>query len=1697
MADEKVDQKVGEKKPKKSSPKVTLTSKSVESKDSAVLSKSPNGSPKFKNTKNGQFRTKPTRKTRGDDTFPSSPKTNAGINIDSDEKPILWGAAILKKKAEVNKDSLNLKGEISFSVYDTDLFQGKIRVNAASIGLGLSVEKNRVGVDAQASGPSVKYVPDPATICIGPSTSLRLEGTLTIGVGARYTWGRFFQKNKSNNGWRIGYEVGGGEGFSWSNSFDLSLDPDDQNCLPQFEENTQFPNPQPNKLPPKDKEEMSPDPAADNKPTQGRGPASVPNSNNFPEETSNSVAENNMREAIADRLRESGIAEEDITNFFESFTNKENSETLTKIYENITSSPTSSKTTSSTQEEDLQGYSQACDFLEKLGKQLGSDALMKCGGIGKHLVEGYKICSSLSSDLSKGFAVGLGSFANLAGVFMGIIGLFFGGPDPTKIILDAIEKLSDQIKTLDTDMKNNFRQQAIQQEIFYKHIMAHLRTLSIELQNGINSIRIDVRRGFNQLESRLDFMTALLGKNQQASLLQSLESTCTDAERLQSQNSSSLSSKNTADLMAQLYSHIISLSVNPLLNGYNLWSTFNDKNHPAEIILDAFNFDVEKLGSEDKIDFNQLLDFFQKYAFWQTREDSTEKSYYSSDKKLPNPVVINRALQSYLSLKYFSCSFEKESEEKDLEEIKKVVHETIEFLEYLSTDEILFKSLLKDYYESLEKIQQVIRDYALDKSEELYDSMNKEYLLKETEKTKLGLACQEEIEFDLLEDNPEVFISKFNQRRLNYIEGEVGEKDTVEHDVVHFTKRRIYQETDASKSSPLAVLLAGEYLQLWKFTAEQSKPVEGRKWNKKYYKPAPDSCQDTSFGWRTLNLLHGEEVQLEQEKWNNKYWLVAADATKFSVDVDKWRTTFPNPSHKTGFHRKELYLTEWQQCHRADIFPEHTMLDASWVASYDLKIEGRSIVTLQFQEDWKYAPPISVEIDWDPQSPSLRRYNEVNLISFTDADKEKGYNRFENELLKCIFDRFNSDAKTIECKIIFPEDAQFLNLCRLGVTTKLFEKRKEIASTLKEGKSEGKGQDSVDAFKTATKKLDKAVMFLRFYAFLAGKPLNTDSFDNLITSHTILKELEAFSDLNDVDFNRQLCPTLYRTLIERDREEDTFVQTVIKLRHENSSQLPPNHPRKVLEVAQRKLALFQVWRKLHAKVAPGNAEEGELKRIIKSPARHLASVIQEIDSSSYQMARFTVSKHFIYSSQMSGKLYTNTFDACMRFLLEEVSKSACVGIDFSRPYDLDDSETQEWLSRAFRREPGIGRWPFYIGFLVNYIQQENILTEEDLVSPQPLNLAFWLDGVRTFLTFILDERVEKTGIEAGYDIQNKINALTDCLDKILEFKKLINNLSSAINCIENLFNEYQAKLAALNNDFDNDSNFSFSNTNTRELLNGISARGSLLLMLVECLFEKELATDFEMENLLDFKDAKGLVKMLSKKTKNPLSIEASEDLFAAHTRKIQKLKEFVLSKMVLVKKCEEFKCYLNNYLVNSNVIIFDQKHLECLREKEMQRLLFEFLRLRPELSVLKLSAIDLNEKGLIEVIASTMQLHSQFQSLQLSAGQEFTIDVLLQLEKSVQEKSENLYANLNDNLPLGPRALDESIGLLTQAYNVLVKKRTAQMSTKKETILEKDAESGHKMPSPLARRLTFFGSTPSFAKLGENDKNRKPGVIFK
>ncbi len=375
----------------------------------------------------------------------------------------------------------------------------------------------------------------------------------------------------------------------------------------------------------------------------------------------------------------------------------------------------------------------------------------------------------------------------------------------------------------------------------------------------------------------------------------------------------------------------------------------------------------------------------------------------------------------------------------------------------------------------------------------------------------------------------------------------------------------------------------------------------------------------------------------------------------------------------------------------------------------------------------------------------------------------------------------------------------------LAINEEYLNARKEMARILLAKSASEEEAIYVEQFNRLLGQLDKQLRLIQCYVHLMGNEVNNSCLDTLLTSDKIYQDLIFFRD-HKCTLKQSLLPCLEKFL-KQPQLEYKSINDIAKQR-----ELSREHPLVLLALANKELIGYKVNRDIAANLYPNLVKHIDTyvyamtRFFVKEEVfqRDTYAWLQEICISDFDKAKDRLipkSKQVDATLLATGSLTKEKYISSYQTILEwattrslkpifkgEVSdlELQATSIGVQKPGKivanlLDNTTVLGYILKRF----GTGNWRANIGLLRKFSELCGVKYGEELVTlPYP---DMWLDGVRSLLQIIYDEKLMTIAKQAGSTFETKAKNLQSCHIVGRSLKIFINKVGLSRNFFVELF----------------------------------------------------------------------------------------------------------------------------------------------------------------------------------------------------------------------------------------------------------------------------------------------------------------------
>lgn len=1230
----------------------------------------------------------------------------------------------------------------------------------------------------------------------------------------------------------------------------------------------------------------------------------------------------------------------------------------------------------------FQEIEQAVELFGQLGVITGCRELQQFSVFVNAGIEIGKHITTLTSGFAFGPIVGIGCAA------LSIFSLFMkNGPDPTQIILEQIGKLSEQINDLRRETKDYFLKNSKMQAEILNTICVGFSKLSQQVDRQITGLKTEMYTLQQDLQGRLNF---LIRYEQHAHIIQyltELETACSHVNLYKSEIYSSNITANVVEQGRNLLSWVMEKSSNELLTGRAfLRSLLSHQKDEIIITGEKLNFLSEFLvGDLDAERLNFFLGFFAIYAQKKFNANYNEKEIKDVSVRrkskiippvdsitIPNPLVWFQAIQNYIELYAIFPQLDSEGDEKALEAMIEVGQRGLNFIDHLAHDQVFWEKLLANYHENLKTVRSCAEVYADKYCKERLNELNAAY-------RQTIISKQDDISALNLLANPDTLISQFAGRSICHLPGDINTGESCLKAFTRLEEDKLHKEFifEGFKSQIPKEILCAEYLGKIIFSAKCGEIVDSKNEINFHIKERP------YYRARLVNRINPQANTLEK-KWvyperigRDTYTEEPLDSV--NIDCREWRLPIG-------------LAYQVKKDGASSSIPVGTLL---YTGSWD-GFQAQGIGTWKGKEDYVYCD--------DP-------YTGVKYIACAYSTPAERDIKFKDQMIKWVRDYWNKPQGKFTLSVT--QNSHTSAKAKQEIDEYYLEHRDAIVKTLRLNKA------AVPEYKQALEELNISVSLIRWYAYLIGKNMDDPLLNNLVTSEVIDEDLDKYA--SDKALPDQWLEHITQAFEDKKQEKPKITyQTIQALTQAKSLPLVVSY----LISGQIRLRAYQAWRATYKKQFPTLSQYinvQEYERHCETTRNHLfqTRVYKEFErqkAEPFNTAKFKldaiVNKLLPLGTDGGERLYTECLEAILRWTISE-SRRELVTQFLLLPISSSDLQEEEivqlkelylkpygWTSniRFFMRLANqLGKTNFS-GFEVD--QQGDLkFLDMDSNFKNPANFVMWSEGVYAYLKLILNNPTIEPLAERAHDsTEIRLNTLKTLyaigrnLKSIIStmalshplftelFSQLLNRFKEPLKFIEMKLGKEHPGFGKLSKDkpkkFDV---FRLLATDPYQgardkLLDELSTHTARILAFLEMCFGYDVQrvpnSNYEIyignEKFVLYTDKE---KILAYLTENRDKLKSA---LKDYIRKIKRLRQLVLLRIVYANDVALFRQYLQTYLqnnwpTNKLIIAADQLSTFLLTADKIE-LIDAFLDARRDIDVIEITDIALDDETLARIM---------------------------------------------------------------------------------------------------------------------------------
>ena len=1568
----------------------TSVKTAIKREDKASQNQTKKGKTIYKDQKTGRFKSRPTVKTAAQQAPKLDTKPRLEINATKEyERGRFKAKGSANLKIEPGVVSAGLKGEAKYTLFSKKHQAFKAETNLVNLEGEVSVSNTGVNLSGE-----LKAFENTASIskdiCIGGD---KFTGTLEASVGPQlgFKTNIGVQKNKSNKSTKI-FGVGISRGLV-GGKFNLERTENDPQCNGDANAantskddklliDTNYENgnisDKPNTAIVNRENYPSPSDHSNRKPAATEtSKADEPDESIFPSEEQQQIAaENYLINSGLTAQEAHAVTEEAISEGIELEELVDNTHRIHILLQRAD--------TEGNHQQLIHDYNEFLDISHVIAEKIGCKPLAQISTLIKSGIVIYEASNKFVNIIS-GIAQGsvLGPIGMIGGAVMNIMGLFMNsGPDPSELIMNRLQDLSKQVADLHESMAQFFKESFRNQAKILEAINKGFEQLSRQLDNRIHEVRTELKASLTTLQDSMDFSIELQKVQARDQLLIPFKKVCEATESwLDGTNDGRLAGKRVPKLSAQLANLVVVDARSSTLTGAGFWYAQAENLKPKLVNTHLLNTKYNKTNPQSIKNISQSLNYNLGFLGCYAKQYSTK---LIEPEDLSNIYLWRMAVDYYVALNQSFANFDHDPENRQLDKIIKMGENSLNFINDIKSDAIFWKKLITCYFESLQKVQECIIEYATLKSKALRDERNRIYSEFECEKNesmqqgKIADNLWGVSQLDLLAD-PEDLISVFCDRTFNNI-GSIRTLETTTASgfdwrnpptvtlsgLSSFTNKTLFSQSVKAHPNLFQKYLCAEYLGLISFTAQQSKTIEGICWKN----PVPVPKQGAQGFLRGDNVCKGNSI-------------IVPDSPILNTDI--------NPN-------------------------------INWSIAFRIFVANNQILELCYHGDWSELSGVVIGAYHSGEVKTKNYPDFVCLHAFSSETEEKKYG---NHLVKFVENYLNDPHGRTLNLTQFSDSRENEDKIKKDIQKFYFGQRKKIAQDLAE-----KNDDLLlEKFTNALAKLDMDAKLLQWYAILVGKNIKDTPLDNLLFSEDIKNALREYSNLQEINLERVFIPELWSMLQafedhitallnnsssnnisnevastqNSDLIQESQTNTLVNLNCENLSDfttknLAALHPLRLLRTGLPLLESFKSWKLLHLQKFPEltqytNSEEYELKCRLQREEllrNETYEFFRELNSERFNDAKHKVVHFLEYFAEMPVSEYTQIYMETTRWALQKSRSDVVTG---NLALEIDDLLDLKHHQRAlYSLQRG---WQANIGYLMLLAHK---IAGCDFMHTRPINFTMWADGFICFLRLIYNDSLQAVAKAAHNTTTGKMNTLFDLLTVGVDLKNIIYTICFSENLFTELFNRYLQDLNELENAFMQKKNIVnnepsiLRSTKEEVSWNRLDIYALVLRLYLDLLFSFEIERFNDFRKKLELKDKNQLFDHLKKTINSPGGRKDTLLGELQHYRKhVQEMGVLTQQKIIHAQNFLLFWYHLQTYFKNNwpcSFLKINDSNLFSNMTFQKISLILEFLKINDFIDSIEINdiQIDLSAKDNLVLLLTELKKYPHMKNFYVTGS---------------------------------------------------------------------------------------------------------------
>jgi len=999
-------------------------------------------------------------------------------------------------------------------------------------------------------------------------------------------------------------------------------------------------------------------------------------------------------------------------------------------------------------DENVNHYLQFTGLMMSCGDAIKCPALKQAGKIAEAAIVIAKNLDSLLVASSTGAA--LGPIGAIVGAVVGVVCMFLdSGPNPTEIILNKLDKISDQIHALHEAMNENFRQVMKSQLIILETIDKGFRQLNLDLKEGIEAVRVDLGSRLEDLSKTLAYLVTLNHLNAEETAQLGLVRECASVNEWLKGLGDGAPSRRIPELSAGLCASATTAvcAAAPSLTGEVRFKAWH-KGHQDPAI---FNKSIYSGYTE----LNDMMGFLAAYVNTAVPDSAIVMNHFGgAAQTLVNPYIWHVAISHYIKLMMNYSDMDNDRNLIRFNNMLTAGENVHSIIKNMSENEKLWTHLIDGYYESVETVTKCLSNYGKSYSESLQESCNQEH--------PALLIRRNEHVLDILSNTPDEWIALFGEGKsvdklsrqdiettpnTGTVAGPHGQEPRQLEAMQPLRDKSRVQNSLTARTVLPSEFLGGEYFDLVKFEVVQLGSIEGIAENN----PIPYTKKSTNF------LV----------KYICKNIPVIPDPALGPTSI--------NPNVNWSF---PLQVSIKQKASDTNI----------------------ATLTLSYSAEWIVPPKAGFS------TFEGKEHDDPHMVSgflccqhaWSSGNEQMKY---ANYLVECVRAQWENPQQTITAATTRAISSDEQTQMKTQLVNYYYRERQKIALDLsqKSNSINARAKEHL-AFQQALERLDMFTHLIQCYTYLIAKDVTQL---DLLTSKKVREELISYVNNSIVDLTRSLSPSLVsETKMATSAATHNDRLSFNKIKGLNTlalRKLSRSHPLLLLRAGLNALHRYEIFKRLRQLEFPestqcNSVEEYELKAVILQEQMFQTEtyeLFKELNSERFNDSKFRIQNQQRYFSNITANDYSQMYLESTRWAIQKSKSDVVIGnslVSFNNIDPGNDDLITDIKSRqsVLSLLPRRG-WVANLALLMRLAEQ---LSECKFEQVTPANFVMWGDGFICVLKLIYTSVLQRAAAEAGNGPNEQLATVKDCMKVGTELKTIITTLCTSQKLFSILFDKY-------------------------------------------------------------------------------------------------------------------------------------------------------------------------------------------------------------------------------------------------------------------------------------------------------------------